>query len=254
MTTTRIKFLIGAAVLGGAMTIAAGAQAYWGGPWGDPWSEPGWGGGPWSEPGWGGSPWSEPGWGGSPWSEPGWGGGPWSEPGWGGGPWSDYPFSGYGRTLDQMHERRDEMHDHKAAMQDVARMLSGRRTFDRAKAIGLARQIEASAGENLTRLFEPGGRRMGPFSRARIGDMESFKANAEALKLAAGELADALEKQPSPEDISAGRAWSPDWSMRGPYSRWRSEGEAVPQEVFEAYTKLRATCHGCHANFRSTWR
>jgi cytochrome c556 len=154
------------------------------------------------------------------------------------------------------------MHDHKAAMQSVARMLSGRRTFDRAEAIGLAREIEASAGENLVQLFKPGDWRKSPLSRARIGDdMETFKAYAEALKEAAGELADELEKQPSAEDIRAGRAWSPDWrrsrrggGMGGPYSRWRNEGGAVTKEVFDAYTKLPATCRGCHANFRSPWR
>ena len=91
--------------------------------------------------------------------------------------------------------------------------------------------------------------------------METFEAHAEALEEAADELADELEKQPSAEDIRAGRAWSPDWrrSRRGggmgdPYSRWRNEGDAVTKEVFDAYTKLRATCNGCHANFRSPWR
>ena len=225
MTTSRIKFLIGAALVGGTMTVGAGAQAYWGDPRGGPWSEPGGGGGPWSEPG--------------------------------------YPYSGYGPGLDRTHERQSEMHDHKAAMQSVARMLSGRRTFDRAEAIGLAREIEASAGENLVQLFKPGDWRKSPLSRARIGDdMETFKAYAEALKEAAGELADELEKQPSAEDIRAGRAWSPDWrrSRRGwgmgddPYGRWRNEGGAVTKEVFDAYTNLSATCRGCHANFRSPWR
>ena len=102
MTTSRIKFLIGAALVGGTMTIAAGAQAYWGAPWGGPWSEPGWGGGPWTEPG--------------------------------------HPYSGYGPALDRTHARQREMRDHRAAMRSVARMLSGQRRFDRAKAIGLARE------------------------------------------------------------------------------------------------------------------
>ncbi len=227
MTISRIKFLIGAALVGGTMTIGAGAQA-WGDPWGGPWSEPGWGGGPWSEPGRGGGPWSE----------------------------SGYPYSGYGLALDRMHERQQGMRDHRAAMQSVARMLSGRRAFDRAKAIGLARAIEASAGENLVQLFQPGDWRSSPLSRARIGgdDLETFKANAEALKEAAGELANALEKQSSAEDIRAGHAWSPHWGTGGPYRGWRNEGGAVTQQVFDAYTKLRATCHGCHANFRSAWR
>jgi len=224
MASRRIKFLIAAALVGGTMTIGAGAQAYWDDPWGGPWSEPGGGGGPWSEPG--------------------------------------YPYSGYGPGLDRTHERQGEMQDHRVAMRSVGRMLSGRRTLDRAEAISLAREIEASAGENLVQLFKASDQPRSPLSRARIGDeMETFKAHAEALKVAAGELADALQTQPSAEDIRAGRAWSPDWyrSRRGwgtvdPYRRWGSEGGAVTKEVFDAYTKLRATCHGCHANFRSPWR
>ena len=216
MTTSRIKFLIGAALVGGTIAIGTSAHAYWGDPWGGPRSEPGWDGGPWSEPG--------------------------------------YPFSGYGRAHYRTHQRQSEMRDHKSAMQSVARMLSGQRNFDRAKAIGLAREIEASAGENLTRLFEPGVWRRSPLSRARIDDFESFRANAEALKQAAGELADKLEKQPSVADIRAGHAWSPDWGMGGPYSRGRNEGGAVTKQVFDAYTNLRATCHSCHANFRSARR
>jgi cytochrome c556 len=152
------------------------------------------------------------------------------------------------------------MHDHKAAMQSVARMLSGRRTFDRAEAVDLVREIEASAGENLTQLFKPGDSRRSPLSRAKIDDMDTFKANAEALKEAAGELADELEKEPSAEDIRTGKAMSPGWgrSMRrgigDHYSRGRSEGGAVTTEVFGAYTKLLGTCNGCHENSRTTWR
>lgn len=230
MTTIRIRFLIHAVLIGGSMTIGTGVQAYWG----DPWAEPGWGSAPWSEPGWGGGAWPE----------------------------RSYPYSGYGAARDRTHQRQSAMRDHKAAMQAVARMLSGRRAFDRAEAIRLAREIEESAGENLVRSFSPGDWRRSPLSRARIGnDMETFKANADALKQAAGELADELEKQPTPEDMRAGRAWSPNWrrsswgrGMAGPYSPWRNEGGAVTRGAFDAYNKLRATCYNCHANFRSPWR
>jgi hypothetical protein len=91
--------------------------------------------------------------------------------------------------------------------------------------------------------------------------METFKANAEALQEAAGELADELEKQPGAEDIRAGRAWSPDWrrsrrawGMGGPYGGWSNDRGVVTTGVFDAYTRLQATCYGCHANFRSPWR
>jgi cytochrome c556 len=254
MTTTRTKFLMCAVVIGGSMTIGTGVQAYWGDPWAGPWAESGRGGAPWSEPGWDTGPWSEPGWDTGPWPEPGWGRGAWPE--------RSYPYSGFGAARDRTHQRQSAMRDHKAAMQAVARMLSGRRAFDRAEAIRLARDIEATAGENLVRSFRPGDWRMSPLSRARIGsDMETFKAYADALQEAAGELADELEKQPTTEDIRAGRAWSPNWRrsgwgpgvIGGPYSRWRNQGGAVTRGALEAYNKLRATCQGCHANFRSAW-
>jgi cytochrome c556 len=143
------------------------------------------------------------------------------------------------------------------AMQSLARMLSGRRTFNRAEAIGLARQIEASAGENLTQLFAPGGnwRRSSP-GRARVGnDIDVFKHYAIAMKWAAGELADQLEKQPSAEDIRTGLAWSPDWGRGDPYrSRGRNNSEALTREVFTAYNNLQTTCNNCHANFRTERR
>jgi cytochrome c556 len=142
-------------------------------------------------------------------------------------------------------------------MKSLDRMLSGRRNFDRAEAIGLTREIEASAGENLTRLFESDGNwQRSQLTRARIGDdMRIFKSHAIALQWAAGELADQLEKQPSAEDIRTGRAWSPDRRRGGPYrSRWRNEDGALTREVFDAYTNLRDTCNGCHANFRTAWR
>ena len=153
MKTTRIKFFVNVALIG-TLTLGASAQAYWGGPWG---------GGPW-----GGGPW-----GGGPWGGPG-GGGPWSGPG--------YPYRGHDLARDRTHKRQREMHNHKTAMRSVARMLSGQRTFDRAEAVALVREIEASAGENLTRLFKPGDSRRSPLSRARIDDMDTFRANAEALK------------------------------------------------------------------------
>ena len=221
MTTNRIRYLISAVLVGGALTIGTGAQAYWGGPWGDPW------GGPW--------------------------GGPRSGPG-------HYPYSGYNQAIDRTHERQQEMYDHRNAMRKVGRMLSGRNNFDRAEAVSLVREIEASAGENLTKLFKAGDSQRSPLSRARIDDMETFKANADALKAAAGALANELEKQPSAEDVRTGQAYSPDRmrssyrGWRSPYSYRRSEGKAVSSGVIDAYGKLVDTCSGCHANFRTTWR
>lgn len=221
MKTIRIKFLIGAALVCSTMTTGAGAQPYWGDPWGEPWSEPGRGGGPWSG--------------------------------------RAFPYNDFGPALDQMHQRQSEMRDHRATMQSLARMLSGRRPFDRAEAIGLAREIEASAGENLTRLFQSGVNwRLNPLTRARIGDnMGTFEAHAQLLKEAAAQLADELEKQAVPENTMPGRGWSPGWRSGGPgpwRSRWRSAGGVPSQSVYNAYSKLRASCNGCHADFRAAWR
>ncbi len=219
MTINGSKSLLGAALVVGVMTLGAGAQAYWDDPRGGPWSERGPGGGPWSEP--------------AP------------------------PYSRYGPAPDRTRERQIQMRDHSTAMQSLVRMLSGRRAFNRAEAIGLARQIEASAGENLTQMFKPGGNwRRSPLSRARVGDdMDVFKHHAIAMMWAAGELADQLEKQPSAEDIRTGRAWSPDWGRGDTWrSRGRSDRAALTGEVFTAYNNLKATCSNCHANFRTERR
>ena len=73
-------------------------------------------------------------------------GGPWGGPGRG-------PAYGYGHPgpadLDRTHQRQSRMRDHRAAMQDLGNMLSGRRNFNRVEAVQLAREIEASSGENL---------------------------------------------------------------------------------------------------------
>jgi len=188
-------------------------------------------------------------------------GGPWGGP-WGGSPWHGpgYPYRSQEQARERTYERQHEMYDHKNAMRAVARMLSGRRSFDRAEAVSLVREIEAGAGENLTKLFKAGDSRRSPLSRARIDDMDTFKANAEALKEAAGELADKLEQEPSAEDVRTGQAMSPGWNrsmrrgMGDRYSRGRSEGGAVTTEVFGAFTKLLGTCNGCHADFRTPWR
>ncbi len=223
MTSRNLRILISAVAFGGAMTFGAGAVAYWGGPWDGDWGGPG--------------------------------GGPW-----GGGPY--YPYGGYGGR-DLIHQRQVEMRDHEQAMRDVGHMLSGRRPFDRVEATRLAREIEATAGENLWRMFRPGDWRMGSRSSSIIwGDMDRFKSHAEALKAAAGQLADELEKRPTAEEYAGGKAVVPDWRLErygaapwegGPYSRWGNRGGAVTKEVYDAYLKLEDTCHGCHANFRSPW-
>jgi len=252
MTIHRIRCLISAVLVGGALTIGTAAQAYGGGPWGGPWGGPG--GGPWGGP-WGGPMGGPTGGPMGPWGGP-WGA-PWEGPSYGPG---SFPYRGYNQAIDRTHERQREMNDHRNAMRAVLRMLSGRRNFDRAEAVRLVREIEASAGESLTKLFKTGDRQRSPLSRARVDDMKAFKAKADALKEAAGALADELEKQPSAEDVRTGQAFSPELlrsSRRrtaNPFSRGRSEGEAVSTGVLDAYSRLVDTCSGCHADFRTSSR
>jgi cytochrome c556 len=249
MTTNKIRRLVSAVLVGGALTIGTGAQAYWGGPMGGPWGGPM--GGPWGGPV--GGPWGGPM--GGPWGGPM--GGPWGGPSYGPG---NYPSSGYEQAIGRTQERRRKMHDHKNAMRAVLRMLSGQRKFDRAEAGRLVREIEASAGDNLAKLFKTGDWQGSPSSRARVDDMKDFRARADALKEAAGALADELEKQPSAEDVRTGQAFSPELlrsSRRrtaNPFSRGRSEGEAVSTGVLDAYSRLVDTCGGCHADFRTSTR
>ena len=85
--------------------------------------------------------------------------------------------------------------------------------------------------------------------------MDVFEHHATALKWAAAELAEQLEKKPSAEDFRTGLAWSPDRGRDGLYrSRWRNDDGALTRGVFNAYTNLQATCSSCHAKYRTDWR
>jgi cytochrome c556 len=138
-------------------------------------------------------------------------------------------------------KRQRQMSNHGDAMEELGDMIYGRYRFEREEAIELARQIEAAAGPALIRNFHPGaiatdGSHTTP---AFWGNEATFKANADALKAAAGALADELEK--GLEEEGAGTTDG----ARG----WRYEKPVSP-EVRNRFKQVANTCRACHATFR----
>ncbi|MBF0130756.1 MAG: cytochrome c, partial [Alphaproteobacteria bacterium] len=151
--------------------------------------------------------------------------------------------------------RKNLMRDHGSAMRRLSLMFDGRGGFDRREATKLARTVEAGAGENLWRLYAPGS--VAPGSRATPWmweDFDSFKNNAEALKTAAGDLADALEKRPTADDYAEGRAWVPAYphGLRGPWDNgeWGADGGGLTRDALDRFDTLADTCTACHVNYR----
>lgn len=149
-----------------------------------------------------------------------------------------------------MRDRRQKlMSDHDDAMDDLSDMLYGGYRFDRQEAIELAKQIEASSGEILTRDFHPGavatsGSNTAP---AAMTNQDVFKANAQALKKTAGELAAELSRTPE-----AGEQVMYSRNGRGfSYRRIRGEdSEPLSPQIFNKFNALAATCNSCHSYFR----
>ena len=109
---------------------------------------------------------------------------------WYGGPYRSY-HGEYGPNA-MKQDRQKLMRNHGHAMDDLESIIDGRKRFDRLEATKLAREIEAGAGENMWRLYEPSSvTARGSRTAAPIwGNFEVFKANANALKQTAGALAD----------------------------------------------------------------
>ena len=149
-------------------------------------------------------------------------------------------------------DRQKLMHDHGQAMDELEAIIEGRRRFDRLDATKLARQIEAGAGENMWRLYEPrsvavsGSRTAAPI----WGNFDTFKANANALKQTAGALADALEKRPTTEDYQEGVWVPPRSSALG--NLWGQRGGDMTSEAIAEYIRLERVCTVCHLNFRTS--
>ncbi len=146
--------------------------------------------------------------------------------------------------------RQSMMDDHRDALNELSAMLYGGKGFDRSKAVQLARRIEAGSGVTLARNFHPGsivtrGSRALP---SVISNQQAFKANAEALRTAAGALAQALAKKP-PKDtaIYLPRADAPFDCEKDDQA---CSKVAVDPSVWEKFNNLLATCDACHTGFR----
>ncbi len=206
------------------------------------------------------------------WWNPYWGG-------YGGGPYGyGYgPYGGHGPGASGMtFDRQNMMREHGRGMRQLARMIDGRSMFDRRKATTLAREIESGAGENLWRLYAPGSFGLGSRTMPHTwGDFDTFKGHADQLKAAAANLADALEKRPTRENIQEG-VWIPPnpanrhgygyghggygpWGYGGgPYGGverpWGQRGGGITKAALEALDDLKEACVNCHANYRgSRW-
>ena len=174
---------------------------------------------------------------------------------WYGGPHRSY----YGPSYYGQHgpntmkrDRQKLMRNHGHAMDELEAIIDGRRRFDRLEATKLAREIEAGAGENMWRLYEPASvAARGSRTAAPIwGNFETFKANANALKQTAGALADELEKRPTAEDYQEG-VWIPPRSS-GFGNLWGQRGGDMTQEAIAEYIRLERICTVCHLDFRTS--
>ena len=174
--------------------------------------------------------------------------------------WYDGPHRGYyGPSYYGEHgpqamkrDRQKLMRNHGMAMEELESVIEGRKRFDRLEATKLAREIEAGAGENMWRLYEPASvATTGSRTAAPIwGNFDTFKANANALKQTAGSLADELEKRPTVTDVQEG-VWVPPRSS-GYGNLWGQRDGDMTREAIAEYIRLGRICTVCHLNFRTS--
>ena len=158
-----------------------------------------------------------------------------------------YPRLPYFERNAMVDRRQGKMVRRYNAMQELGSMLYGRDGFDRADAIKLARRIEATSGQYLTRDFHPGSIATHR-SRTMLslwGNQPAFSANAQAMQLAAKALAEEFEKQPTAEE---GAVMLP--QRVGRYGQPSEEKVAVSPAIWEKFNALSNTCDSCHRGFR----
>lgn len=158
-----------------------------------------------------------------------------------------YPRLPYFQRSDMVDRRQGQMRQRHHAMQALGEMLYGRAGFDRADAIKLARKIEATSAQYLTRDFHPGAIAT---DRSRTllslwGNQPAFHANARALQVAANELAEAFEKGPAAEKGAVMLAQKMDRFGNG-----GNEKVVVSADVWDKFNALSAACDSCHRDFR----
>ena len=143
-----------------------------------------------------------------------------------------------------VRRRQEQMGNNADAMGEIRELLYGRYGFDRGEAIKLAKKIELTSGQALTRNFHPGAvRDMNSHTTPTYwGNEETFKANAVALQQAARELAQELEKIPTAEEgaVFLNKRWAAGEDDRA----------AVSASVWDKYNNLSNTCNSCHHSFR----
>lgn len=181
----------------------------------------------------------------------------WSGP-WGAGPGG--PGYQLGQGQQQTQGRRTQMTGHGHSMDELEKLFDGRLNFNRDRALRIAREIEAGAGENLWKQFQAGTH--GPSTRVMpriLSDFETFQTYAETLKHNAGVLVEALQRNPTPHDVYRGGAYVPRGSYGTPYrpgpygQAHRPDFGAVDMKAMQAYAGMVATCNICHMVYRD-WR
>lgn len=250
----KLKILILASITS-FLLINSGPIIAWGDSFsfGDSWNED-FGKSSWSTPNWGTS-YSYPSWFRSPrrsWGGPAWGGPTWGAPGYYRPPAGYfYPpprINSYDRTTMKLR-RQGLMGRHDDAMDSLADMLYGRYRFDREDAIDYARQIENDSGLNMVRDFHPGsvvtdGSHTAP---TLWGNEQTFRANADTLKVAAEALRKELEKQPKEGEGVMYPRRDKGFDYR---PRSGTENDPISTGVFDKFNDLAATCIACHSYFR----
>ena len=164
---------------------------------------------------------------------------------WYGVPW----YRPYGSGA-MTYERQNIMRGHGYDMTELSQMLDGRRAFNRAEATRLAREIEKGLGEELLQQYAPGavvaGTRTAPWTWRHFGQ---FEAMADGARETAKRLAEELENEPTGEQVREQGAWVT--GARPGVRRWRHLDGLVSVGTIQAYSQLRATCTGCHWQFRT---
>lgn len=164
---------------------------------------------------------------------------------WYGGPWHR-PYGAGAVT----YERQSIMRRHGYAMDDLSRMFNGRSAFDRDEAVRLARELSEGFSGDLIRNTPPGavvaGSRTAPWTWNNFGTFQGYN---EAARQSANRLVEALEQQPTAEEIRQDGAWMPAGRrVMGPLGF--SRHGAIPLEAVREYSRLNATCYSCHMLFR----
>lgn len=151
------------------------------------------------------------------------------------------------------YERQNVMREHGWAMQDMASMFEGRRAFNRDEAVRLARELEATLGDEMLKNFAPGTRVAGSRVTPWVWrDFGAFRGYAIGAQQAAADLASALEQAPTSDEVEQQGAWMT--SRRPAVGRFSHlSDDMVSMQAIQAYTRLNANCHSCHVMFRG-WR